>query len=289
MTGDVVLYEKDGRIARITLNRPEVMNAIDDRLPAALAAAAARADADPGVHVMLLSGAGPAFCAGYDLSFYAQAAGGAGHEATQPMPWDPMKDYAFMKRNTDLFMSLFRAAKPVIAKVHGHAVAGGSDIALCADIVLMEEEAKIGYMPARVWGCPTTAMWVFRLGPEKAKRMLFTGDVISGREAQAMGLVQEAVPAAALDAAAEALAERIAGVPVNQLMMQKLMINSALWNQGMETTQMLATVFDGVTRHSPEGLNFKARAEAVGWKQAVRERDRGTFDWTANRPMNAPK
>jgi len=173
--------------------------------------------------------------------------------------------------------------------VHGFAVAGGSDIALCADIVIMAEDAKIGYMPARVWGCPTTAMWVFRLGAEKAKRMLLTGDKIDGREAKALGLVLDAVPADRLDAEVEALAERMAGVPINQLVMQKLMINSAIHNQGLETTQMLATVFDGITRHSPEGLNFKARSEDVGWKQAVDERDRGTYDWPANRPMNAPK
>ena len=132
-------------------------------------------------------------------------------------------------------------------------------------------------------------MWVYRLGAERAKRMLFTGDKVDGREAKAMGLVQDAVPEDRLDDAVEALAERIAGVPVNQLMMQKLMVNSAVWNQGIETTQMLATLFDGVTRHSPEGLAFKRRSEEVGWKQAVQERDRGTYDWTADRPMNAPK
>ena len=282
-----VLYERDGRIARITLNRPEVLNAIDDELPQALADAVARANADEGVHVIVLSGAGEAFCAGYDLTAYAEAAGG--NNVTQDMPWDPMKDYAFMMRNTDLFMSLWRSYRPVICKVHGYAVAGGSDIALCSDIVLMGESAQIGYMPARVWGCPTTAMWVYRAGAEAARRMLFTGDKITGAEAAAMGLVHKAVPDADLDAEVEALAERIAGVPVNQLMMHKLMINQAVEAMGLRQTQMFATVFDGITRHSPEGLAFKRRAEEMGWKQAVRERDLGTYDWTADRPMNAPK
>jgi len=284
-----VLYEKDGRIGRITLNRPDVMNAIDDELPVELADCVARANADPGVHVIILSGAGKAFCAGYDLAYYAQAAGGAGNAATQEMPWDPMKDYAFMMRNTELFMSLWRSYRPVIAKVHGFAVAGGSDIALCADMIVMEDEAEIGYMPVRVWGCPTTAMWVYRLGPERAKRMVFTGDKIKGTEAAQMGLVLKSVPKADLDNEVENLAERMATVPVNQLMMQKLVVNQAIEAMGLKQTQMFATIFDGITRHSPEGINFKHRAEDVGWKQAVRERDLGTFDWTANRPINSTK
>ncbi|SDE23867.1 crotonase/enoyl-CoA hydratase family protein [Ruegeria marina] len=276
----VVAYEKDGRIARITLNRPEVMNAINDELPGALAAAVARADADPGVHVMVLSGAGRAFCAGYDLTYYAEG-NGAG-DVTQPMPWDPIKDYRFMWANTQHFMSLWRAMKPVVCKVHGFAVAGGSDIALCADMTIMAEEAQIGYMPTRVWGCPTTAMWVYRLGAERAKRMLFTGDKITGRQAAEMGLVLEAVPAEYLDDRVEELAARMATVPINQLAMQKLVINQAIEQTGLMQTQRLATIFDGITRHSPEGIHFKERAEAMGWKQAVDERDQGTWDWTAN-------
>lgn len=278
-----VTYEKDGRIARITLNRPEVMNAINDELPVDLAAAVARADADPGVHVMVLAGNGRAFCAGYDLAFYAEGNGSG--DVTQPMPWDPIKDYSFMWRNTQHFMSLWRAMKPVICKVHGFAVAGGSDIALCADLTIMAEDAEIGYMPARVWGCPTTAMWVYRLGPEKAKRMLFTGDRISGREAAEMGLVLKSVPSDRLDDAVEEMAARMASVPVNQLAMQKMVINQAIEQTGLMQTQRLATIFDGITRHSPEGINFKTRSEQVGWKQAVEDRDQGTWDWTANAPL----
>ena len=280
-----ILYEKDGRIARITLNRPDVMNAIDDEMPGLLAAAVARADADADVHVMILSGAGRAFCAGYDLSYYAQANDGPGNQATQDMPWDPIKDYSFMWRNTQAFMAPWRALKPVLCKIHGFAVAGGSDIALCCDMVFMGETAEIGYMPARVWGCPTTAMWVYRLGAERAKRMLFTGDKISGREAEDIGLILKAVPDDSLDDAVEAMAARMASVPVNQLAMQKMVINQAVEASGMMNTQRLATIFDGITRHSPEGLNFKARSEAVGWKQAVDERDRGVWDWTLNQPL----
>ena len=274
-----VLFERDGRIGRITLNRPEVLNAIDDDLPTELSEAVARADADPNIHVMVLSGAGKAFCSGYDLAHYASSDGP--NKVVQDMPWDPMQDFRFMWRNTQAFMSLFRAMKPVICKVHGFAVAGGSDIALCADMTIMGDNAKIGYMPTRVWGCPTTAMWVHRLGPEKAKRMMFTGDKINGIEAAEIGLVLKSVPDDQLDAEVEALASRIASVPINQLAMQKMVINSAV-EEKINQTQRLATLLDGMTRHSPEGLNFKARVEEVGWKQAVDERDQGIFDWTQN-------
>jgi enoyl-CoA hydratase len=277
-----VLFERDGRIGRITLNRPEVLNAIDDDLPTELCEAVTKADADPNIHVMVLSGAGKAFCSGYDLAHYASSDGP--NKVVQDMPWDPMQDFQFMWRNTQAFMSLFRAMKPVICKVHGFAVAGGSDIALCADITIMGDDAKIGYMPTRVWGCPTTAMWVHRLGPEKAKRMMFTGDKINGIEAAEMGLVLKSVPDDQLDGEVEALASRIASVPINQLAMQKMVINSAV-EEKINQTQRLATLLDGMTRHSPEGLNFKARVEEVGWKQAVNERDNGTYDWSRNEPF----
>jgi len=266
-------YETAGRIARITLNRPERLNAIDEKMPGEIRAAVERANADDGIHVIVLQGAGRGFCAGYDLKAFAETKGE--NPGVQSMPWDPMVDYRFMKQCTDDFFSLWRSYKPVICKVHGHAVAGGSDIALCADLVVMAEDAKIGYPPARVWGCPTTAMWVFRIGAEKAKRMLLTGDLIDGRKAKEMGLVYDAVPAAELDAAVDALAQRMAGVPKNQLMMQKLMINQAYENMGLASTQMIATLFDGITRHSPEGMWFKAYSEEHGFHEAVRRRDSG--------------
>ena len=266
-------YSVTGRIARITLNRPARLNAINDRMPREIRRAVEAANGDDAVHVIVLAGAGRAFCAGYDLKQFAE--GDATNRWTQDMPWDPMRDYQGMKANTEDFFSLWRSYKPVICKVHGYAVAGGSDIALCADIVIMEDKARIGYMPARVWGCPTTAMWVYRLGAEKAKRMLLTGDTVDGTTAKAMGLVYDAVPRAKLDAAVEALAKRMAGVPKNQLMMQKLMINQAYDNMGLANTQMIATIFDGITRHSPEGVWFKQYAEKHGFHEAVAWRDGG--------------
>jgi enoyl-CoA hydratase len=268
-----VRYERTGRIARITLNRPQRLNAIDDRMPAALRERVAEANHDDAVHVIVLAGAGRAFCAGYDLKLYAEAPRPAAW--SQALPWDPMVDYRGMAENTACFTSLWRSLKPVICKVQGYAVAGGSDIALCCDLIVAAEDAQIGYPPARVWGCPTTAMWLYRVGAERAKRLLLTGDLISGADAARIGLVSEAVPAADLDAAVERLAARMAGVPKNQLMMQKLMINQAYENMGLASTQLTATLFDGIARHTPEGIAFKARAEAVGFKQAVRERDSG--------------
>ena len=274
-----IIYEQSGRIAHITLNRPDALNAIDEALPSALEAAVIRANADESTRVIILSGAGRAFCAGYDLDVFAESPGT--NPGIQEMPWDPVKDFAFMKRNTDCFMSLWRSLVPVICKVHGYAIAGGSDIALCADLLVVADNAQLGYPPARVWGCPPTAMWVYRLGAERAKRLLFSGDLIDGRQAEAWGLGQ-AVPAADLDDEVERIAQRMATVPRNQLIMQKMMVNQVLENMGLASTQTLANFFDGITRHSPEGVNFKQRAESVGWKQAVRERDEGTFDWTSN-------
>lgn len=262
------------RIARLLLNRPERLNAINDATPREIRAAVEWANAEPGIHVIVVEGAGKGFCGGYDLSQFGE--GEIDHPCQQERtPWDPMVDYAYMKRNTEDFMTLWKSAKPTIAKVHGAAVAGGSDIALCCDLLVMAEDARIGYMPTRVWGCPTTAMWVYRLGAEKAKRMLLTGDTIDGRTAKAWGLVYDAVPAAKLDAAVEALAKRMAGVPKNQLMMQKLMINQAYENMGLASTQMIATLFDGITRHSPEGTWFKQYAEQHGFHEAVKWRDSG--------------
>jgi enoyl-CoA hydratase len=268
-----IRYDTSRRVATITLNRPERLNAIDWSMPSEIADAVDRAEADDAVHAIVVTGAGRAFCSGYDLKLYAEAAGP--NPGVQDMPWDPMVDYTFMGRNTEQFMRLWRCHKPTIAKVRGFAVAGGSDIALACDIVVMAEDAQIGYPPARVWGCPTTAMWVYRLGAERAKRMLLTGDLIDGVEAARIGLVLEAVPEHELDARVGRLATRMAEVPRNQLMMQKLMINQAYDNMGLASTQMVATIFDGMTRHSPEGIRFKRRAEEVGFQQAVRERDAG--------------
>jgi enoyl-CoA hydratase len=268
-----LLYDVRDAKAYITLNRPDRLNAVNDEMPGEISTAVERANADDGVHVIVVQGAGRAFCAGYDLKLFAE--GDATDRWSQGPVWDPIKDFREMKRNTDDFFTLWRSLKPTIAKVHGHAVAGGSDIALSCDLLVMADDANIGYPPARVWGCPTTAMWVYRLGAQRAKRMLLTGDTISGRTAAEWGLALEAVPADRLDAAVEELADRMAGVPVNQLVMQKMMINQAYDNMGLQGTQVLATLFDGITRHSAEGRWFKDLAERDGFHAAVAWRDSG--------------
>ena len=285
-------YEVTGRIARITLDRPARGNGITLAMPAELAACVERADLDPQVHVIALSGNGRGFCGGYDLVESAERGmeglteGGAAAPAGSPLDplvqarnhdpreaWDPMVDYAMMSRNVRGFMSLFEAAKPVVCRVHGFCVAGGTDMALCSDLLVIEDQARIGYPPARAWGVPTTALWAHRIGPQRAKRLLFTGDLISGSEALEWGLAIEAPPAAELEERCEALLERIALTPVNQLAMMKLLVNSTVRAQGLDATQVMGTLFDGVARHTPEGHAFCARADEVGFKQAVRERN----------------
>lgn len=262
------------RIARLLLNRPERLNAINDDMPGEIRAAVEWAEADETIHVIIVEGSGKGFCGGYDLVEYAES--DVDHPCQQERdPWDPMVDYAHMKRNTENFMSLWRSSKPTIAKVHGAAAAGGSDIALCCDLLVMADDAHIGYMPTRVWGCPTTAMWTYRLGPARAKQMMFTGDLITGAQAAEWGLANLAVPAAELDAAALDLASRIAGVPHSQLAMHKLVVNQVMLNMGLEQSQTMATVFDGITRHNPEGLWFRRHAQANGFKSAIKWRDSG--------------
>jgi enoyl-CoA hydratase len=284
-------YEVTGRIARITLNRPERGNGITREMPRELSACVERANLDPLVHVIALSGRGKGFCGGYDLVASAEHRDpGAMTSADAPpgspldpavqlanhLPgatWDPTVDYAMMSRNVRGFMSLFHSDKPVVCKVHGFCVAGGTDMALCSDLLVIAEDAKIGYPPARVWGSPTTAMWASRVGPMRAKRLLFTGDSLTGAEAEEWGLATEAVPAAELDERFERLLGRVAQMPINQLVMMKMLVNQGLYAQGLHQTQLLGTFFDGVARHTEEGHAFVRRAAESGFKEAVRERD----------------
>ncbi len=284
-------YEVTGRVARITLNRPARGNGITADLPRELTDCVERASLDPKVHVIALAGNGKGFCGGYDLVSSAEQAmgkeGGApdAHAGTPLDPlvivqnhnpneiWDPVVDYAMMSRNVRGFMSLFHADKPVVCKVHGFCVAGGTDMALCSDLLVIEDKAKIGYPPARVWGTPTTAIWAHRIGVEKTKRLLFTGDCLSGTEAVAWGLATECAPAAELDERFEILLARIARTPVNQLVMMKLLVNQTLMAQGLHTTQMLGTLFDGISRHTKEGYAFQNQAMSQGFRAAVKDRD----------------
>lgn len=293
-TPTTLTYEVADRVARITLNRPERGNGITRRLVTELEACVEEADLDPAVHAILLAGNGKGFCGGYDL---VQSAEGQGRledpgeaqgSAPQGSPldpqvmarnhdpgavWDPLVDYAMMTRNVRGFMSLFQCGKPVVCKVHGFCVAGGTDMALCSDLLIIAADAKIGYPPARVWGSPTTSMWAHRLGPQRAKRLLFTGDSLSGSEAVEWGLAIEAPSPEKLDERTEILLARIARNPINQLRMMKLLVNQTLYAQGLQTTQVLGTLLDGVARHTAEGYEFQRRAARDGFREAVRARD----------------
>jgi enoyl-CoA hydratase len=271
-------------------------------MPVEIAACVERANLDPAVRVIALAGAGSGFCGGYDLVASAEgdmsglgedgdAEAQPGSPLAPPPPgspvdpatiganhtpqsnWDPVTDFQFMSRNVRGFMSLFHSEKPVICKVHGYCVAGGTDMALCSDLLVIGADAKIGYPPARVWGSPTTALWAARLGPMRAKRLLLTGDSLTGEQAAEWGLATEASPPEQLDERFEALVERVARLPINQLVMMKMLVNQSLYAQGLHQTQLLGTFFDGIARHTEEGHDFVRRAAEGGFKEAVRERD----------------
>jgi enoyl-CoA hydratase len=287
---ETMTYERGGRAARITLNRPERGNGITLEMPRELAACVERANLDPEVHAIALAGNGTGFCGGYDLVASAEGISeGLGADEGPPGSpldaavmaanhdpnriWDPVVDFQMMWRNVRGFMSLFHSEKPVLCKVHGYCVAGGTDMALCSDLLMVAEDARIGYPPARVWGVPTTALWAWRIGPARAKRLLLTGDSISGAEAAEWGLATESAPTDQLDERFEGLLRRVARLPINQLVMHKLLVNQAAYAQGLHATQALGTFFDGVARHTPEGHGFARRAAEAGWREAVRERD----------------
>jgi enoyl-CoA hydratase len=286
-------YEVTDRVARITFHRPAHGNAIITETPLELAALVEKADLDPQVHVILVSGRGDGFCGGFDLSVYAEAndtgaaqyAGTALQAQTQlrnHLPntnWDPMLDYQMMSRFTRGFSSLMHADKPTVVKVHGYCVAGGTDIALHADQLIVAADAKIGYPPTRVWGVPATGLWAHRLGDQRAKRLLLTGDCLSGVQAYEWGLAVEAPAPEDLDERTERLVARIAAMPLNQLMMIKLACNSVLLNQGVANSAMVGTVFDGISRHTAEGHAFTADALQNGFREAVRHRDEPFGDY----------
>ncbi len=281
MDFETILYDTAGAIATITLNRPEALNAIVPPMPDDVEGAVYAAVRDPAVKVIVLRGAGRAFCAGYDFG------GGFRHWdelLTTDGEWDPGKDMAGATAPalapTQKFMSIWRSPKPVIAQVHGWCVGGGSDFALCADLVIVSEDARIGTPYSRVWGTYLSGMWIYRLGLAKAKEHALTGRPLSGREAADVELVNAAVPFAELEATVRARAEELAALPAGQLAAMKLMVNQAYENMGLGATQTLGPVLDGLMRNIPEGRAFVARAEAEGVGAAVRARDAPFGDYS---------
>ena len=271
------LYTSDsGGVRHVVLSRPEAYNTITPELRDDLAAAIDAADADPSVRVILLRAEGPAFCAGYGLDWSTQYQAEA--ESAERV-WDSVMDMGLIGSFVDVYMKLWYAKKPTIAAVQGWCIAGGTDMVLCADLIVAGEGASFGYPPARVWGTPTTAMWVYRMGIEKAKRYLLTGDEIPAAKAAEIGLILETVPDEQLLAHATALAERMALLPESQLVMLKLLCNQTVENMGLASSRTLGTLFDGIARHTQEGLDFVRRSMEVGIRQAVRERDNPFGDY----------
>lgn len=272
--------ELDEGVFSIVLTRAAEYNTITVELRDELSAAIDEGDANDDAHVILLRAEGPAFCAGYGLDWSTELQAG---EASGGRVWDSAADLRGISSFVDVYMKLFKAWKPTIAAVQGWCIAGGTDMVLCADMIVAGESASFGYPPSRVWGTPTTAMWVYRLGLERAKRYLLTGDEIKAPEAAAMGLILEAVPDDQLQDHAMALAKRIALVPTNQLVMLKLLCNQTLENMGLASSRTLGSLFDGIARHTQEGLDFVARSGDIGIREAVRERDDPFGDYGSRR------
>lgn len=289
MSYETLVYTTDGAIATITLNRPEDLNTIVPPMTDELEAAVAEAVRDHAVKVIVLRGAGRAFCAGFNFSsgFHHWDDG-----LTTKGGWDAGKDFIMtcspVTGWVPKFMSLWHSPKPVIAMVHGWALGGGSEMALCADIVIMSEDSRIGTPYSRMWGCHHAGMWVHRLGLAKAKELALTGRPLSGIEAVECGLVNRAVPFEDLETEAYKLANELASIPLSQLAAMKLVVNQAFENQGLKSTQLLGSVIDGLMRNTPEAREFIEIAEKAGVPAAVAQRDGMFGDYSQGRPEDKP-
>ena len=286
---ETILYSTAERIATITLNRPERLNTIVPPMPDEVEAAVGRAVRDEEVRVIVLRGAGRSFCGGYDFGDgFAQW----DDAITSEGRWDPGKDFAFATTAeispTQKFMSIWRAPKPVIAQVHGWCVGGGSDFALCADLVIASEDAQIGTPYSRIWGSYLSGMWIYRLGLARAKYHALTGRPLSGREAAEVELVNEAVPFGELESTVAALAADLAAIPSSQLAAMKLVVNQAYEQMGLGSTQTLGPILDGLMRNTPDALRFIERAERDGVRAAITDRDGSFGDYSQAPPERRP-
>jgi enoyl-CoA hydratase/carnithine racemase len=281
MSYETLLYASEGAIATITFNRPERLNSIVPPMPDELEEAIERAVRDSEVKVIVLRGAGRAFCAGFDFAggFHEWDAG-----ITTDGAWDPGKDFVMTTTPAigpvPKFMSIWRSPKPVIAALHGWCVGGGSDMALCADIVIASEDARIGTPYSRMWGCYLTGMWIYRLGLTRAKEHALSGRPLSGREAAEVGLINAAVPFSELEREVRARAEQLARIPPSQLAAMKLIVNQTFENMGLASTQTLGSILDGLMRNTPDAHRFIELASERGVPAAVTERDAPFGDYS---------
>ncbi|MCB0990921.1 MAG: crotonase/enoyl-CoA hydratase family protein [Acidimicrobiales bacterium] len=281
MPDDVVLYEERDGIAIVTINRPQKKNTLTDAVIQGVADGVDKAAASRSVAAVVLRGAGDTFTAGYDLtdrSGWPQVYDAEGPEPREGA-WDPVRDYQFMGNNVRRFMRIWECPKPVLGEIKGWAVGGATDLVLCCDLLFMASDAHIGYAPSRIFGTPTTMMWVYRLGLEHAKQFLLTGRAIDAATAQRIGLVSYVHSPEDLAEAIEAEAMRFTNIPGNQLALNKMLINQAFENMGLRTTQMLGTFFDGITRHTEEAYRWVEEFDTKGFRQVIRERDEPWQDY----------
>lgn len=290
MTEPVVLYEERDTVSFLTLNRPQKKNTLTDAMIQGIADGIDRATASREARAVVLRGAGGVFCAGYDLT--NDGGWAMPFDAPRPEPragaWDPVRDWQFMGNNVRRFMKIWECPKPVIAQIEGWVIGGATDLALCCDQLLMADDAVIGYAPARIFGTPTTMLWVYRLGLERAKQYLLTGCEIDAEAAVRIGLVSEVHPAAELAARVEAHARRFRHIPANQLALNKLLINQSYENMGLRTTQLLGTLLDGDARHTEEAYRWVESFGERGFREAIRERDRPWGDYGERDTSDSP-
>ncbi len=283
----VVLYKENEGIAIISINRPGKKNTLTEAVIQGIAESIDRATRSREVAAIVLRGVGDTFTAGYDLTQNEQRfdpAFGSSPIDSREGAWDPVRDYRMMGNNVRRFMSIWECPKPVIGEIRGWAIGGATDLVLCCDLLYMAENAFIGYAPSRIYGTPTTMMWVYRLGLEHAKQFLLTGKAISAETAYRIGLVSEVVSEAALSDQVEAAAKQFINIPANQLALNKLLINQAFENMGLRTTQMLGTFFDGMTRHTEEAYRWVESFEEKGFRQIISERDKPWQDYGERNP-----
>jgi enoyl-CoA hydratase len=288
-----VLYEERDSLAVVTLNRPEKLNTLNEAMIAGIAGAIDRAAASVDVRAVVLRGNGRALTAGYDLDFGERDPAFRTYGYGAPRPehrrgaWDPVDDYMMMRHNAQRFMRIWECPKPVIAELHGWCIGGGTDLVLCCDLIFMAESAQLGYPPSRVFGTPTTMMWVHRVGLEHAKEFLLSGDAIDSATAHRIGLVSKVFPDDELSARTEEYAARFRHIPANQLALNKLLVNQAFENMGLRTNQMLGTFFDGMTRHTEEAQRWVEGILVDGFRETIRARDAPFGDY-GERPRDQP-
>jgi len=278
---ETILYSTDGPIATITFNRPEELNTIVPPMPDEVEAAVNTAARDDRIKVVILRGAGRSFCAGFD---FGEGFHHWDSAITTDGQWDPGKDFMFSTAPalapTQKFMSIWRSPKPVIAQIHGWCVGGGSDYALCADLVIASEDARIGTPYSRMWGAYLSGMWIYRLGLTRAKEYALTGKPLSGKKAAEIGLINQAVPFEQLEATVRKTAEQLARIPLSQLAAMKLVVNHAYENMGLASTQVLGPILDGLMRNTADAKHFVEVSHTEGVRAAVTERDGAFGDYS---------